>query len=36
MTTHGRTGATTKPLGSVAQTVMLRSMRPVLFVRTRR
>jgi nucleotide-binding universal stress UspA family protein len=36
MTTHGRTGVSAKPLGSVAQTVMLRSMRPVLFLRTRR
>lgn len=35
MTTHGRTGPGGKPLGGVAQGVMLRSTRPLLFVRPR-
>ena len=35
MSTHGRSGVDDKPLGSVAQGVLLRSPRPMLFVRPR-
>ena len=35
MSTHGRSGVNDKPLGRVSQTVMLRSPRPILFVRPR-
>jgi nucleotide-binding universal stress UspA family protein len=35
MSTHGRSGVDNKPLGSVAQGVLLRSPRPMLFVRPR-
>jgi nucleotide-binding universal stress UspA family protein len=35
MSTHGRSGSDSKPLGSVAQAVLLRSPRPMLFVRPR-
>jgi nucleotide-binding universal stress UspA family protein len=33
MSTHGRSGVDTHPLGSVAQGVLLNSLRPMLFVR---
>lgn len=35
MSTHGRSGLNSKPLGRVSQAVMLRSPRPVLFLRPR-
>jgi nucleotide-binding universal stress UspA family protein len=35
MSTHGRSGVDDKPLGGVAQGVLLRSPRPMLFVRPR-
>jgi nucleotide-binding universal stress UspA family protein len=35
MSTHGRSGVNDKPLGRVSQAVMLRSPRPILFVRPR-
>jgi nucleotide-binding universal stress UspA family protein len=35
MTTHGRSGVNDKPLGRVAQAVLLRSRRPMLFLRPR-
>jgi nucleotide-binding universal stress UspA family protein len=35
MSTHGRSGVDGKPLGSVSQAVLLRSPRPMLFVRPR-
>lgn len=35
LTTHGRGGVDDKPLGSVAQAVLLRSRRPLLFLRPR-
>jgi nucleotide-binding universal stress UspA family protein len=35
MSTHGRSGVDGKPLGGVSQTVLLKSPRPMLFVRPR-